>query len=184
MSSATPGLFFYKYLYLVGFIFVLMSLMTINEFTAKKLGEVLAFAEVGVETLDKGKKAFNEIWSYRAEGLQAEFNTQSKLIKKFATQYDCLGTTVSKAEKTGSKLRTMRDGYIDDEWDNPTELLEWLGFFQGAAYVHWQLVVGASEILEDMELIEFAKQSAVAHHVLLHDVGEAIRTIGQERAKA
>ena len=32
--------------------------MKINEFSAKKLGEVLAFAEVGNETIEKGKPAF------------------------------------------------------------------------------------------------------------------------------
>ena len=33
-----------------------------NEFTAKKLGEVLAFAEVGMETFEKGRDAFISVF--------------------------------------------------------------------------------------------------------------------------
>jgi hypothetical protein len=52
---------------------------------------------------------------------------------------------VTKANGTGTKLMKMRDIYIADQWRKPSEIAEWLGFFEGAAYVHWNLVDGAGE---------------------------------------
>jgi len=113
----------------------------INEFIAKKLGEVLAFAEVGIETLERGQEGFASVLGKSAPEKMLETNKEhSALLKKIAADDKQFGSvTLAKSIKTGEKLRKMRDLYVGDEWDNGVELLEWSGFFEGAALVHWQL---------------------------------------------
>jgi hypothetical protein len=92
--------------------------------------------------------------------------------------------TLAKAEATGTKLRAMRDMYVGDQWDNPAELLEWLGFFEGAAVVHWALVEGAGKGLQDQDLADLAKDGKSIHQNLLLAVEGSIKKIGEQKATA
>lgn len=154
-----------------------------NEFTAKKLGEVLAFCRVGAETISRGQKAMEEALgndgvSYVLSGLES----QAKTIESIAQEGDSSEITLKKAEATGKKLSAMRDLYVGDEWDNPTELMEWHGFFEGAAIVHWELVMGSGIGLANTELQNLAKEAVNFHKSLLDQVSEILRTTGSTRA--
>src|SRR6266540_2655870 len=121
--------------------------LILNEFTARKLGEVLAFSRVGAETWKQAHPAFNvpDSGADTISNLVRDLNAQAKQLEELAAEVEVAAITLTKAESTGNKLRQMRDLYIGDAWDNPAELLEWSGFFEGAAVVHWSLVVGAAE---------------------------------------
>ncbi|MHB1316267.1 MAG: hypothetical protein ACYCZW_00210 [Minisyncoccota bacterium] len=156
-----------------------------NEFTAKKLGEVLAFAEVGMETFEKGRPALISTLSEVTVD-NVIFGSQLHIdsIKKMAEDAGVLDIVMKKLEGTGMKLRAMRDLYVGDQWDNPTELLEWSGFFEGAAVVHWALVRGCGEATSNKDLTALAESGGELHQkilrlseVLLHEVGKSKSTL-------
>lgn len=154
-----------------------------NEFTAKKLGEVLAFAIVGKEIFEKGKESLEQVLT--PEGVSHvvdSANTHANTITDLAGAEGTTGITLPKSEKTAEKLRKMLDLYVGDQWDNPAELLEWLGFFEGAALVHWKLVEGAGQALKDDKLKDLANIGVDFHHNLLTQVSEAIRNLGGKKA--
>lgn len=156
-----------------------------NEFTAKKLGEVLAFCVVGAETIEMGKEGFEKV--SEPEKLQEaveQMNHHASLIVEFADKAGMKEVTETKCEGTSKKLRAMRDLYVGDEWDNASELLEWKGFFEGAAVVHWALVEGAAEALGMEELKDLADDAKDWHEDLLEFVGDALETIGAQKATA
>lgn len=156
-----------------------------NEFTAKKLGEVLAFAVVGQEIFEKGKDALAQVLTQ--EGVaeaSKKAGEHAQTIKNLAEAGGTSDITIPKSQKTGDKLRAMLDLYVGDEWDNPAELLEWLGFFEGAAVVHWKLVEGASSALKDAKLEELASTGVKFHQDLLLTVSERIRDLGGKKATA
>ncbi len=162
-----------------------------NEFVAKKLGEVLAFAEVGVETFERGRNAMQSAYGVeRATQIIRDNKLHSEAIRKIADDNGVLEIVMKKLHGTETKLRAMRDLYVGDQWDNPTELLEWSGFFEGAAVVHWALVVGASEALLTLthpmshdDLILLANAGRDLHESILHDALNALHAIGKTKAK-
>lgn len=153
-----------------------------NEFVGKKLGEVMAFSNIGVELLERGESALKEAMDDYDE-IKMAFGEQATQIKEAAEAGGVLETTESKAQATGDKLRGMMETYIGDEWENLAELLEWMGFFEGAAVVHWKLVEGAAGTLGDSSLASLAENGATLHHDLLHRTQELISQVGAERAQ-
>lgn len=154
-----------------------------NEFTAKKLGEVLAFAVVGQEIFEKGKDALAQVLTVEGVAEAAKsMEGHAQAIKSLAEIRGTGEVTIPKSQKTGDKLRAMLDLYVGDEWDNPAELLEWLGFFEGAAIVHWKLVEGAGTALNDIKLQELAASGVKFHQNLLLTVSERIRDLGGKKA--
>lgn len=154
-----------------------------NEFTAKKLGEVLAFSNVGVELFERGESALKEAVDDYDE-LKMAFDEQATQIKEAAETGGVLETTETKAQATGDKLRGMMETYIGDEWDNLAELLEWMGFFEGAAVVHWKLVEGVAETLGDSSLASLAENGTTLHHDLFHRAQEMIKQVGADRSQS
>jgi hypothetical protein len=155
-----------------------------NEFTAKKLGEVLAFATVGTETWNQGKAALTSVFG--DEGVDSYVSALSTIkdsIHAIADRGGVLETVMGKLEKTGEKLRKMRDMYVGDEWDNPTELLEWSGFFEGAAVVHASLLQGASEEIGHAELLSVATQSLNHHKSIFDEVTKQLYLVGHTKAR-
>lgn len=150
-----------------------------NEFTAKKIGEVIAFSRVGLLLTERGETAFLEALD---EKIAIQFREEMKGMQDWAEQY---ATEVSfeKAEKTTKKLQTMMEQYIGDEWDNPVELLEWLSFFAGAGAAHWALVAAAAEASGELELAAHAVESKSHYYVYLEIVIERLATIGSARAQ-
>ncbi len=154
-----------------------------NEFAAKKLGEVLAFSRVGVETFERGKDAFDQVLE-NVDGCIASLKDHESKIVAAAESANVSDITLAKADSTGTKLRSMRDMYVGDQWDNPAELLEWSGFFEGAAVVHWALVEGAGKALALESLEDLADKSKDFHEDLLEDVTKSITKLGGEKATA
>lgn len=154
-----------------------------NEFAAKKLGEVLAFCRVGVETIERGHEALSQVLE-DVDGLSNKLKDHATRIESIAENAGMSDVTLTKADGTSTKLRSMRDMYVGDEWDNPAELLEWLGFFEGAAIVHWALVEGAGQALTNGELESLADKGKDLHEDLLEDVEDALKKLGAKKATA
>ena len=154
-----------------------------NEFTAKKLGEVLAFAEVGKETFERGLTAFSEIHgSDETAKLIEESNAHAEELKILADTEGVSEIVMKKLDATGTKLRAMRDMYVGDQWENPTELLEWSGFFEGAAVVHWSLVKGASIGISHTELQKLADKVMDFHQKLLDISTKKLFEVGNKKS--
>jgi hypothetical protein len=154
-----------------------------NEFVAKKLGEVLAFAVVGKETFEKGKDALISVMG--ADVVNAMIEESGKrhdAIIALAKANSVEEIVMKKLEGTGTKLRAMRDLYVADQWDNATELLEWSGFFEGAAIVHWALVEGAAEGLNHHELKPLAAKGKSFHEMVLRNAEGLLNGVGQKKA--
>lgn len=130
----------------------------------KKLAEVAAFACIGEELLERGKKA--ALLAFGEDGvrsMQASFKNQLKSVEREADK--------PKLERTIVKLRGMMEVYIGDNWDDPTEILEWSGFFLGASQVHWALI---NNVVEDSSLKTFADQQVRQYNVWLDYTCERI----------
>lgn len=154
-----------------------------NEFVAKKLGEVLAFNQVGTDTYEKGNTALVEaLGAEKFTDVQDKNRIHAEAIIKIATDAGMLDITTQKAAKTGEKLKAMRELYVGDQWDNATELMEWSGFFEGAAVVHWALVRGAAEGMNDETLLELANEGVNWHYELIELAESELSTTGQNRA--
>ena len=153
-----------------------------NEFVGKKLGEVMAFSQLGIELFERGEEALKTVIE-DYDKVVGDFGKQSEEIQQLAETHGIDEVMMTKAEATGGKLRGMMETYIGDEWDNTAELLEWMGFFEGAAVVHWKLVEGASTALENDEMHELAQFGANLHHDLFHKAQEAIMGVGSARAQ-
>lgn len=153
-----------------------------NEFVGKKLGEVLAFSNIGIEMLERGEGALKDtLPGYK--GAKEAFSKQADEVKEVAESGGVGGVTAAKAEATGNKLRGMMETYIGDEWGNSAELLEWMGFFEGAAVVHWRLVEGAANSLGDGTLRRLSQEGVKLHRDLLSQAEESIAGVGSKRAK-
>lgn len=154
-----------------------------NEFVAKKLGEVLAFAVVGKETFEKGKTALESVFgSAVLADMIKESGARHDAIVKLAEENKVTEIVMKKLEGTGNKLRSMRELYVADQWDNPTELLEWSGFFEGAAIVHWALVEGAGQGLNNHELMELSAKGKGFHEMVLRNVEGLLNGVGRNKA--
>jgi len=157
--------------------------MEINEFVAKKIGEVVAFSEVGAETFEKGKESFESVLGKEkvAEIIESHKSKGEKLKEMISGSAKEI--MLKKVEGTGKKLRHMRDYYVANEWDNTAELLEWSGFFEGAAIVHINLVIGAAEKINNSELMKLMNERKETHSNILDEVLKGIKKVGFEKAQ-
>lgn len=147
-----------------------------KEKKAKKLGEVLAFARVGQDTFTNGKIGLVKVWDDSEVDDLIEVNkNHDESIESLISKLDESEVGLDKAKATGEKLMKMRDMYIGDDWDDPIEMFEWLGFFQGAAIVHWSLIKGFAEKEGDGEMEDLANKVISYHRDLFERVNESIR---------
>lgn len=154
-----------------------------NEFTAKKLGEVLAFAVVSLETAEKAEKALKEAFGDDTfQNIVEENKKHIKIINTLAEENNISEIVNTKLAGTGNKLRQMRDLYIGDEWENPTELLEWSGFFEGAAIVHWDLVSGVGDALNNETLTNLANSALSLHREIFAQTEEGLKQHGKNKS--
>lgn len=159
--------------------------MKMNEFTAKKLGEVLAFTDVANNTIEQGKNALVQVLGEeRVLDMVEKNRIHGEEIIRIATDNGVIDTTLAKAKKTTEKLIAMRDLYVADQWDNATELMEWSGFFEGAAVVHWALIRGCAEALNDEASITLATEGVTYHYELLELAESELGSVGQNKATA
>lgn len=155
----------------------------LNEFTAKKLGEVLAFSIVGKETFERGRSALVRVFgSDEVERIIEECNGQAERIRFIAEESGVTDTVEKKLEGTSGKLREMRDLYVGDQWDNETELMEWSGFFEGAAIVHFSLVAGVAEKVENDTIKRIATDGMTLHRKIFSQAETMLRAKGNEKA--
>ena len=154
-----------------------------NEFVGRKLGEVLAFSEIGSETFKKGKSALDVVFGEEKvrEFIKENDNLKEEILSVAEVAW-MIDVTLKKSEATNGKLRHMRDYYIGDDWDDPAELLEWLGFFIGAALVHWKLVEGAAETLDNGVLKELSEKGVSFNQGILREVSDKIKEIGAKKS--
>ena len=154
-----------------------------NEFVGKKLGELLAFNRVGSDTYEKGRAALVEaLGEEKVTDIEEKNRMHGDEIMRLATEGGVIDTTMAKATATEEKLKKMRDLYVADQWDNATELIEWSGFFEGAAVVHWALMRGAAEGLNDNTLLALTEEGVNWHYELIELAEGHLETIGQDKA--
>lgn len=154
-----------------------------NEFVGKKLGELLAFNQVGTETYEKGRPALVAILGEeKIADIEEKNRMHGDEIMRLATEGGVVDVTLAKAAATGAKLQQMRDLYVADQWDNATELMEWSGFFEGAAIVHWALMRGAAEGLDHEPLLILTEEGVNWHYDLLEMAEDHLNAIGQDKA--
>jgi hypothetical protein len=150
-----------------------------TEKAAKKLGEVLAFSYASNDLMQNGHEGLTKV--FHADTVLQLKNRHINLaqtIKEIAAKHEVLDIVTAKADKTHVKLNDMANLYIKDEWDNPAELLEWGGFFVGAAIVHWQLVAGVAEQMKDDQLSELSEKCITEFKNLFTEIEKEIKKIG------
>jgi hypothetical protein len=153
-----------------------------TEFQAKKLGEVLAFAEVGLDTIKLGQASFEEIFGKESvKGFIKKNQMHIDLIQIMSKREKAYEIVSAKAKGTGTKLMKMREVYIADQWKKPSEIAEWLGFFEGAAYVHWNLVDGAGESMHVEDLKQLADEAITFHKSILEKASNFLKQLGKTK---
>ncbi len=101
-------------------------------------------------------------------------------IEDFATKAHCFDEVEASADETDEKVRDMRDEYIGGEWEEADEVLEWTGFYTGAALVHWHLIQGAAEAMDHMSLRELATDAIDFYNGLFVKDEDILHTIGEK----
>lgn len=155
----------------------------LNEYTAKKLGEVLAFNRISTDTLEKGRSALVEmLGEEKVLDIEEKNRIHGQELMRIATDSGVIDATLSKADTTFKKLSEMRQIYVADQWDNAGELLEWGGFFEGATIVHWALVRGIAEAINHEGLLLLCTEAINWHYEMLEMVESELAAIGQDRS--
>lgn len=154
-----------------------------NTFIAKKMGEVIAFCNVGADTFERGRVALSEKYGTDfVEGRESKFKAGADLLTRLFPDDTMRETGLAKAKVTGEKLTKLRDIYVGDEWDNVTELSEWSGFFEGAGRVHWELVRGMATSMKHDELGTLADNWIDDHKNFLDQAAGLLKSIGLDKA--
>lgn len=155
-----------------------------NEFTAKKLGEVLAFCRLGTDTLERGRSALVEaLGEERVVDIEEKNKLHGEAVVQIATDASVIDTTLAKTDKTLAKLTQMRDLYIGDQWDNATEILEWSGFYEGAFIVHWNVVKGCGQAINHESLLLLCEEGINWHYELLELCESELEQVGADKAQ-
>jgi len=156
-----------------------------NEFTANTLGTLLGFSRVSTDTYEKGRVALVEaLAEEKVMDIEEKNRMHGEEIMRLATEGGVIDTTLAKATATEEKLKKMREIYVADQWDNATELMEWSGFFEGAAIVHWALMRGAAEGMEHEGLLELTEEGVNWHYDLLEMAEDHLNAIGADKVTA
>jgi len=150
-----------------------------DAFLAKKTGEILAFSKLTEETFKKAKETLaGSIKESDLDEIIGKSASQIGKIEDVSEKNGVLEAVRTKAEKTVEKIGKMRDLYLKEEdWEDPAEVFEWLGFFEGAAVVHFSLVLGKAREAGVGELVEIAVLGFNFHQELLETVSLAIRKV-------
>jgi hypothetical protein len=153
-----------------------------NEFVGKKLGELLAFNRVGIDTYEKGRVVLVEaIGEAKVMDIEEKDRIHGEAVMRFATEGGVIDITLAKATATAEKLMKMRDLYVADQWDNSTELMEWSGFFEGAAVVHWALMRGAAQGMNNEDLLTLAEEGVNWHYEMIEVAEGYLEKVAQDK---
>lgn len=124
-----------------------------NPSLPRKIAELQAFAVIGLELFERAGETAQAAFPGVAQDMSRVLGEQLSWATPLADQ--------EKAEKTTLKLRGMMERYIGDDWHNPVEILEWSGFYLGAAAMHWSLVEGWLQAGEDTHATYARQQTAL-----------------------
>ena len=153
-----------------------------NTFSAQKLGEVIAFCQVGADTLEQGRSALEGLYGDTVDDILEAHRKHEAEYQRFATVMDVEQTVNEKAAGTREKLEKMRGLYLSGEdWQDPTEIMEWSGFFEGAIIVHLRVVEGVAEKRGLQELRDITTEALTYHESMLNSVGAIIQDVTADR---
>lgn len=153
--------------------------MSETEQFGRKLGEVHAFTSLGHRMFEKdGKDSLIHIFGEAEwQNMAKDYEETLTQVAKLAEELKTTDITKEKSQKTEDKLTKMQELYLGGQWDDPTEVAEWLGFFEGAATVHWSLIEGYGLKLEQSEVIQLAQSQQLFHEGILDEVRNYLRHI-------
>lgn len=153
-----------------------------NEKVAKKIGEAYAFAHVLSDTFNENTDVMTLIFGDHAEGIIEATQSQRMELKNIVEKHNMTEMVLEKAERTGSKISGMGQTYVGDDWDDAAEVLEWMSFFVGGAIVHWQLITGSGEEMNEQSLKECAGKGTTYYAQLMEQLRNFALSIGKQRA--
>lgn len=153
-----------------------------NEKVAKKIGEAYAFAHVLSDTFSENTEVMTLVFGGYAENIIETTQSQRMNLKSIIEKYSMTEMVLEKAERTGSKISGMGQTYVGDDWDDAAEVLEWMSFFVGGAIVHWQLIAGSAEEMNDHEFKTCAERGTEYYTNLMKQLRSFATNIGKQRA--
>jgi len=149
-----------------------------KEKLAKKLGELLAFSQVGHDLFERTRENMLEVWPADELSLTTEENLGfAEQIKILTDKEKVSEITLAKAERTKEKLMKMQELYLGTDTD-PVEILEWLSFFEGAAAAHASLVAGMAGEMKDV--LDLAQEINAFHRKLSEKVSASLFEAGKK----
>ncbi|MCA9397554.1 hypothetical protein KC573_01890 [candidate division WWE3 bacterium] len=153
----------------------------IKEQAARKIGEVLAFSEIGLDLLERGETALENV--FEADFLDdctESFETQKEDLLRIASKLDVEQIVLDKADSTKNKVFSMQELYLKGEWDDAVEVLEWMGFFEGGALVHWGLIKGVADTHRIGQLTTVAEDALDFHQEFVRQIVTQLFELGGE----
>ncbi len=155
-----------------------------TEKTAKKIGEAYAFAQVLSDTFESNIKVMTELFGDHAESILDVTKVQREELADIADKTGLSEIVLPKAERTGLKITKMGEMYVGDDWDDVAEVLEWMSFFVGGAIVHWQLIKGSAEEMDNDHFGNVAGVGTEYYATLMQQLRDYAVGVGKERAQA
>lgn len=154
-----------------------------TEKTAKKIGEAYAFAKVLSDTFESNTEVMSELLGDHAESILEITRVQQEELTDIAEEGGMSDIVLPKADKTGTKITNMGEMYVGDDWDDVAEVLEWMSFFIGGAIVHWQLITGSAEEMENDHFGNVAGVGTEYYGILMNQLREYAVVVGKARAQ-
>lgn len=151
-----------------------------DPFLIKKLGEAFAFTRAFRDTLQKGKKGFLKIIEKKEfENLLSKNEAHIGSIMKIVAEHDIDDEVRERAARMEEKLNKMRGVFLPREknFSDPLDVSEWMGFFEGAAYLHWIVVRDEAEKKKTGDLQVLANKAADFHETVLEQIASYIKRI-------
>jgi hypothetical protein len=159
--------------------------MYMNDFSAKKLGEVLAFNRIGEDNIQKASATLTgALGDEKVMDMGEKFRMHGEEILRIATDAGVVDTTLAQSVTDEQKLKTMRTDYMGDRFDSDTEVFEWLGFFHGALIAHFGVLKGIAQGLEHEGLSMIAEEGVNWNYEMLEQVESELESRGQDNATA
>lgn len=155
-----------------------------TEKVAKKIGEAYAFATVLSDTFASNTEVMSELFGDHAESILERTKIQQEELADIAQEEGMAEIVLPKAERTGTKITKMGEMYVGDDWDDVAEVLEWMSFFVGGAIVHWQLIAGAAEEMDNEHFGNVAGVGTEYYAALMNQLRSYATVVGKTRAQA
>ncbi|MBP6911756.1 MAG: hypothetical protein KBB88_00965 [Candidatus Pacebacteria bacterium] len=153
-----------------------------NTYIIKKLGEALAFATVGNETIETNEEIFIQTMGAELVAHIVEMNDiHIKNITHYVNEQKGQNILIESQEKVSKKLSAMRDLSLGAHKNTAEQLFEWLSFLEGAAFGCWTLIKGTVADSSDEALRELAEDGASFHFELLEHIARELGQTGADK---